>query len=271
VRGAHAYQVYVVEDGEQTLIGTTDQTTFIFTRLRPRTEYYFIITAIGEFLFSEPSRESNTVRTGRNVGAEIQDPELGERTSQNRVGNTAQVTIGWQDARQPTIIDLTRGTLTGATEATIILPARVIYGTAVGQIEVRGADFNLQFHPSAFRVQQLDMNREDTTAGVRLRVTPNVPPIGGAPAGSVSRLFTLEAIAYVGTHTQQIEFTTQVMQYAVMYDQARANLRRVTNPGLFRFDTLSRQWMSEHNWGLAFNGQSVPINRMGQFTVMNRR
>ena len=271
VNGALAYEIFVIENGQQSLIGTTDQTTFIYTRLQPRTEYTFIVKSIGDYLFSEPSRESNTVRTGRNVGAEVSDAELGAKTTQVKNGNTAQITIGTDDAKQPLVIDLTRGTLVGATEANIILPAKVIYGSAVGNIEVRGANFNLQFHPSAFRVQALENNRNDSSAGVKLRVTPNIPPTGAAPAGNVAEVYTLEAVAYRGTQTQAIEYITQPMAFALMYDQARAQLRRVTNPCLYRFDTYTGQWVSENNWNLTYAGQSVTVNRMGQYTVMNKR
>jgi hypothetical protein len=268
---AKAYEVYVVEDGTQTLVGTTEGAVFIFTRLKPRTEYWFIIKSIGEYLFSEPSRESNTVRTGRNVGPQTVDPGLGEVTTQIKQGSTANITVGTEDAKIPLVVDLTRGTLTGATEVSLLLPAQVVYSAASANIEVRGVDFYVKLNPSAFRVQQLESGRDDKSAGVKVTIAPRLAPGIPSPAGGLSAAYLLEASAYQGAQTQKLEYIGQNIEFALLYDQARAQMRRANYPTLYWYDSYTRQWTTGYNWNLAYNGQSVLINRMGQYAVMNRR
>lgn len=69
VEGAEEYEIYSVEEEHEIeLVGSTALTSFLYSDLEPRTRYRFIVKAIGNFGPSQPSAESNTVRTERKWG-----------------------------------------------------------------------------------------------------------------------------------------------------------------------------------------------------------
>ena len=81
VSGATQYEIFeITDDAKVELIGSTQLTSFVYSDLKPRTRYRFVIKAVGDFGSSKPSLESNTVRTGRIVGPPDEDGALGEET-----------------------------------------------------------------------------------------------------------------------------------------------------------------------------------------------
>ena len=90
---AEAYEIYVIIDDDIDFIGTTEFTGFVYSDLEPNTRYRFVVKALGPFGASKPSERSNSVQTGRRVGAPDEDGELAEKTIKQKIGDVAQLVI----------------------------------------------------------------------------------------------------------------------------------------------------------------------------------
>lgn len=269
---AAEYEIYVIvdDDGQQRYIGTTELSSYLYEDLKPRTEYQFVVKAIGDHGSSKASMESNIVETGRNVGPPDEDGDITEHTEMQRVGNTANVTIGTRDYdRAETVIDLTRGDLAGASEVVVSMPARVASDRRAEDIKIIGNDFSMSFNPVAFRVARVDENRNRDDAGVRFTVAPfngnaNIP--GG---NDLSTVYDLGADFYLGQNSSSIDYLARPINFVVDYDQDKASMRRLQNVGMHRLE--SDGWEPIDWQSYLGNSVAESLNRLGSYTVIGSR
>ncbi|MGF7185421.1 hypothetical protein GGQ84_001510 [Desulfitispora alkaliphila] len=274
--GAEYYEIYVVvDDNKREYIGSTELTSFTYQNPEPNTRYRFIVTAVGDYGSSPPSGESNVVRTGRDVGPPDDDGDIGEYTDSSRVGNTAQVSIGWRDfGRDGMTIDLTRGDLAGSDKLIVTMPARIIDDSRSGNVEVIGKDFNISFNPQAFNVREMRDNSRRNDAGVRLTISPyNGSENGRSGMTPLSTVYSIEADAFVGRESRSISQTAGNMRIVMDYDGQLADMRRLTNVRLFRYDEASAQWtaLGQQSSGQFSSSVIGVTNRLGKYGIMGSR
>lgn len=269
VTGATEYELYVVEDGQVKFIGSTKLKAYIHEELEPRTTYKFIVKAVGDFGSSKPSAESNTVRTGRNVGLPDYDGGLIENTRQEKKGNTAQVVLGARENRSNIVIDLTRGDLAGAKELVLSIPAYVISNNSYMNIELRGSDWAMKFTPRVFNIAKVQQSQNRDDAGVRFKVSP----INNAnsSANGVSQVYELKADFYEGMNNTPIEYLATNMSLIMDYDVMKVNMRKFRNVSISRFDPYSSTWQPVNKESYLSGSTSTIINRMGNYVVMGGR
>lgn len=274
VVGAREYEIYVVENDRETeLIGSTTLTSYLYEDLEPRTTYKFIIKAVGEFNISKPSQESNSVRTGSRVGPPDDDGELNDRTIMEKVGNQANIIIGKDSYHKALTIDLTRGTLAGSKEVVVSMSASIISNYRAENIKIIGKDFMIQFNPNAFNISKVEENRSRADAGVRFKIVPysgSAELKGGETA--LSSQYSLEANVFVGKESTAIDYLASDIEIALDFDAARADMRRLQNISLNRYNGYRQTWqpIKDRN-----NGYDVSIrdfvDRLGRYMVIGRR
>jgi len=269
VAGAREYEIYVVRGSREEFIGSTQLTSYIFNDLEPNTRYRFIIKAVGNFGSSKPSQESNWVKTGSRVGPPDEDGKLGEKTEIKREGTTAYVNIGRRDSSRSTLwVDLTKGDLAGSSQVAVAIPASVV-ASGGADIVIQGKDFQLRFNPRAFNTAQVYSSRNRDDAGIRFRIAPltGTPP---ASSGNIlSTPYQLEAVFFKGAEQTALERLAQTMTLELKYDIQKAQLRRLSQAAVYRYDSLYGNYVpvSAVNTGTTV----AAINQMGIYTVMGSR
>ena len=269
VAGAREYEIYVVRGSREEFIGSTQLTSYIFNDLEPNTRYRFIIKAVGNFGSSKPSQESNWVKTGSRVGPPDEDGKLGEKTEIKREGTTAYVNIGRRGSSRSTLwVDLTKGDLAGSSQVAVAIPASVV-ASGGADIVIQGKDFQLRFNPRAFNTAQVYSSRNRDDAGIRFRIAPltGTPP---ASSGNIlSTPYQLEAVFFKGAEQTALERLAQTMTLELKYDIQKAQLRRLSQAAVYRYDSLYGNYVpvSAVNTGTTV----AAINQMGIYTVMGSR
>lgn len=273
VSGASQYEIFVVIDDKTTeLIGSTELTSFAYNDLQPRTRYRFIVKAVGDFGSSKPSMESNTVRTGNVVGTPDEDGGLSENTTMTKTGNTANVTIGTDSGRGDIIIDLTKGTLAGAKELTVSIPASVVVNDGNRNIQVIGSDFSMMLQPSAFNIASMRENSRRSDAGVRFTVKPDTGNTQNSAGNQISIVYKLEASAYIGSANTNIDYLAKSINLLLNYDMQKVDLRKFNKADLSYFDPASNTWTSVGTATSMVDGLvSGVVNRLGRYTVIGSR
>ena len=270
VSGATEYEIFVVEEEQSEFLGSTALTSYVYSDLMPNTRYKFIVTAIGNFGSSPPSAESNQVKTGSQVGAPDLDGAPGDNTILERSGTLARVQLGSKDRETvPLTIDLTRGTLAGATEVVIAIPASVVSKAGARDIHVQGKDFALKFNPAIFRVSRITDNRDRSDAGVRFYIHPAAGNTGTG-GNNLSPVYVLEASALVGTESWNLDYLASNLSLTLDYDQAKARLRRFNHISIHRFDAGTGGWVALTPGQNTVTNQAA-LNRLGQYTIIGGR
>lgn len=271
VKGATEYEVYVFIDGQSKFIGATDLTTYVYTDLKERTTYQFKVTAVGNFGSSKPSSESNKVKTGRKVGVPDEDGSLDEKTAMKRQGDKAIVSIGTEELNKDIlVIDLTRGALAGSKDLVVSIPASVITAYDAPDIEVKGSDFGIKFNPRVFQIERVYNNSQDN-AGVRfsgIHSRDNLKVPGG---NNLSAVLDLKAELFVGQSAETLDYLSGNISLLLDYDAAKAQMRRINNIQLSRYDEYSGAWLPIGNNYNVGGSTSGSINKMGLYTVMGSR
>ncbi|MEA1962319.1 MAG: IPT/TIG domain-containing protein [Bacillota bacterium] len=271
VENASQYDVYISIDGKALeYVGSTPQDAFLYKDLNERTSYRFVIKAVGQYVCSPPSLMSNEVTTGSRVGAPDTDGAPGEKTQQTASGSTATITIGTDDYDKEISVDLTRGVLAGCRNVVISMPAEVVRSSRAGNIEVIGSDFALRFNPRVFNIGMIENISNTETDGVRFQIVPVLK----APTGSsraLGSIYQMEANAYVGNNTAQIDYLLGNIYLAVDEDYMKTSLRRIRKTALYRYDIGKQAWDTTYNWSTLGSTSLVPVNRLGYYTVMGIR
>lgn len=275
VGGTREYEIYVVVDDNQIEpIGSTTLNSFIYSELTPRTRYRFIVKAVGDYGSSQPSAESNTVRTGNRVGPPDEDGGLGERTTIVKAGDTANVTIGTDDYnREATSIDLTAGYLAGCKNVVVSLPAAVVTGQGARDITIVGRDFRISFNPSAFNISSMSANNGREDAGVRFTVSPHTSgnSLISGEGTPLSAQYIMGASAFVGKDSTEINYFKSGIKISMDYNETLASQRRLSEVSLNIFDGESGKWAAI---GGAYRGDSLVTatsERSGRYMVIGRR
>ncbi|MEJ8553422.1 IPT/TIG domain-containing protein [Tepidibacter sp. Z1-5] len=270
VDGATSYEVYVIEDDKAPyLIGTTDLTSFVYRDLEPKTGYRFIVKALGEYGLSKGSEKSNEVTTGRNVGPEDKDGELSDNTSTTKSGNTANIVIGTKDYDdKDIIIDLTKGSLAGSKEVVVSMPAKVVSSYLAKDVIIYGSDFYIKFNPTSFNVSKMSENRNKDDAGVKFKVALN----NQNDSSSLSSEYIVTANAFVGQDSTEIDYLKSKIEISLDFDSAKADLRRMRNISLRRYDPYNNEWIyikqRMDDYSTSINSK---VDRLGRYSVVGKR
>ncbi|MGE4283764.1 MAG: IPT/TIG domain-containing protein, partial [Clostridia bacterium] len=274
VEGAKEYEIYVVINRRETeLIGSTKLTSYLYEDLEPRTEYKFIIKAVGEFNISKPSMESKEVKTGRKVGPPDTDGGLNENTKMEKSGDQANIIIGEDSYDKSLTIDLTKGTLAGSKEIVVSMSAKIVSGYKAKDIKIIGKDFMIQFNPNAFNISRVEENKKKDDAGVRFRIAP----FSGSPSTEggktlLSAQYTLEANAYVGADSTEIDYLKSDIEISLDFDSAKADMRRLNSISLNRYDLSAQNWVPaayrQDEYSISIRGL---VNRIGRYSVIGSR
>lgn len=146
VPGASYYEIYEIGRRERDeFLDSTELTSFLYKDIEPRTNYRFLVKAVGEFGSSPPSMLSNRVRTGRYAGYEDKDGNLGEYTTINKTGQTVNISLGYRDYHR-TMLRLTDMEYKGTKEVIVSIPLDLVYESSYNnQLSIIGEDFTLNF------------------------------------------------------------------------------------------------------------------------------
>jgi hypothetical protein len=277
VSGAREYEIYVViDDKEMELVGSTELNSFLYTDIKPRTRYKFIVKAVGDFGPSNPSKQSNTVKTGSRAGHPDEDGGLNEKTKIERTGEIVTVAIGEDDFDDRDItVDLTRGNLAGCREVIISMPASVVASIRANDITVIGKDFRIRFNPVAFNNSTVKNNKGREDAGVKFRIAPYNGGIDSKnsdiESASLSGKYILEANIFVGKNNTKMSYINSTIEITMDFDISKAQMRRYTFAGLNRYEDYEDGWIE-----LGYtDGNSAAVtaltDKLGIFTVSGRR
>ncbi len=264
VKDAFEYEIYMSEDGDKfEFIGTTELTSYVVQNIKSRTEYQFLVRAIGKYGTSKPIDESksNYVTTGRGVGAEDEDGSLGENTVINRNGIAADISIGTEDFDSKGMtIDLTRGELAGVKDITIRIPAEIVVNS-FGDIKILGKDYTMEFSPNIFKNSTMEDNRKNSNAGVVFKISTYKGNVNMKPGEAiVGETYILEGITYVGKDTGKIDYLRGNIKFTLDTDTQKVQNRRLNRVQMVRYDENTKTW--------------VPVNypnRLGLYTVIGSR
>ncbi|TCU79174.1 IPT/TIG domain-containing protein [Tissierella praeacuta] len=264
VKDAFEYEIYMSEDGDKfEFIGTTELTSYVVQNIKSRTEYQFLVRAIGKYGTSKPIDESksNYVTTGRGVGPEDEDGSLGENTVINRNGTMADISIGTEDFNSKGMtIDLTRGELAGVKDITIRIPAEIVVNS-FGNIKVLGKDYTMEFSPNIFKNSTMEDNRKNSNAGVVFKVSAykgNTNVKSGEAV--VGETYLLEGTTYVDKDISKIDYLRGNIKFTLDTDTQKVQNRRLNRVQMVRYDENTKTW--------------VPVNypnRLGLYTVIGSR
>lgn len=273
VENAEGYEIFaIIDDNNMDFIGTTELTGFVFSDPQPNTRYTFVIKALGRFGSSPPSARSNTVRTGRRVGPPDDDGGLAEETTKDKVGDTLRIIIGTEDYKKDTTIDLTDINFVGAKIVAVTLPAEVIAKSNAGDIKLMGKDFTLKFNPKVFDTAKVRQHQDRRDAGVRFELALGDGSPDGGGRTTLSTQYVLKAEFYVGRDASSMDYLNNYMEFSLDYDRAKADLRKITDVALYRYDDGSGGWLKIYE---RYNSYDIvirtTISRLGRYGIFGAR
>jgi hypothetical protein len=270
VEGARYYELYLQFNNQLEFLDSVTGTDFVYSDLKPRTSYKFIIKAVGDFGSSPPSASSNTVTTGR-VTRPDEDGALEENTTLTRSGGMALVSLGTEDNSSQLVIDLTRGVLAGAKELVVSLPAEVIE-QAGPEVIVNGSDYALKFNPGIFNNVIAGSRQIKAQIGVRFKVAPypGSPNLSGG--NTLSPVYALTAELFNGKSSSAVTTLAGNMTLTMDLDMAKSSLRRLSLAALSRYNEYSNSWEPTSPPASCQNAAVTGvINRLGRYTVIGSR
>ncbi len=268
VEGAREYEIYVVRNGNEQFIGTTELNSYLYTDLAAQSSYKFVIKAVGSFAASDPSGESNTVRTGSNVGPLDRDGRVGEKTSINISGQVAQIKLGLNDYNGEFLFDLTTGIYSNVKEIEIAIPTQLIYYDYPINIKVVFPDSRFYFNSAVFKNDILKQDLLNPDAGVRVKIKPVKDNLNITNGLLLSTAYDIEAKTYVGQQSYNLDYLAGGISMLLNYDSNLANMRRLSKVSFNRYDILSSSWQV-----LSEDGSSVfrTVSRTGRYAIIGRR
>lgn len=274
VEDATGYEIYVVTDDDQMeFIGFTELTDYIYYNIEPKTRYKFVIKAVGDFGSSEPSDETNRVKTGSDVGPEDTDGELDENTTTEKVGNKAVVNIGTRDADEEITIDLTEGILAGSTEVSISMPADVVTDDDSEDITVIGSDYTFKFNPNIFGSSNMEQYDNESDAGVRFTISYDSQITQPKGEHLLSKGIKLWAEEYVGNEKTTVSTTKPGFYMALEYDRQKANMRRIKKVFISRYNEYQGIWENISTGEMDPINTSIDVNgyNLGKYAIFGTR
>lgn len=265
VEGAREYEIYASEDDDSyELAASTTGTSYVYQGVESKTSYRFKVKAIGSIATSDASRESNKVTTGSKAGYPDTDGKLSENTSASMSGDRASVTIGTSSYKNGVTIDLTAGSLAGATSATISMPSDVVKSSSAGDIKVIGRDFTVQFSPYAFRDA---LASSDEASGIKLAISPaysSSEPGNTALSGE----YKIEATAYEKGTERAIYTAGGPIYITLDFDRQKVQMRRLSNIFISWRDPSSSTWEKEGEITATYDSAvTARVYRLGSYRV----
>lgn len=274
---AAEYEVYVViDDNEFELIGSTKQQSLIYEDLESRTRYKFIVKTLGEYGESKASNESNSVKTGSNVGYEDSDEGLIDNTQIVRSGPKVNVVLGTSDYDDKELrIDLTRGELAGANEITISMPAEIISDNDAKDVYIMANSYSARFNPMSFNNDLMEDNDNNDETGIRLKLRTDsmeyVKPVGKISKSVISDPIVIEGSYFDDKYEQKLDYMNGYINLSMDYDMQRVQMRNYKVMTLNYFDEYSDSWnpvIGNADTGYNVNGN---INRAGKYIVIGSK
>ncbi|HEX9059993.1 MAG TPA: IPT/TIG domain-containing protein, partial [Clostridia bacterium] len=273
VTGAKSYEVYAsLDGGSYGFIGSTALTEFLYKDLKPGVTYKFTVKALGDYGPSNASAESNSVTTGGTVGPPDTDGSLTDNTVIQKSGSSAAVVIGRNSLKSSSyVIDLTTGDLAGCKDVTVSVPASVINGLSNNDIIINGEDIKIKLSPYAFKTTLITQNSSRSDAGVRLSVSryngsSDIHLSEGTP---LSNQYIMEVNTFVGKDSTSMKYLNSQIELTMDYDSQKADMRRIQNLGVSRYENGS--WMQLSGGITTLNSIIVPVDRPGRYLVVGRR
>lgn len=273
MEGAEGYEIYVaIDETEMDFVGSTELTGFIYTKLEPNTRYRFRVQAVGRFASSPPSRMSNAVRTGRQVGPPDIDGGLADDTTFERQGDALRVTIGVEDYLKPTVIDINQQVYAGARRIVVSIPAKVIARPYSAEIRVLGKDFSMTLSPKAFETTKVLQHQEREDAGVRFEIAPHEGSLDLEGKTSLSPQYTLTAELFIGADTSRIEDFASSIEWVMEYDKVKADLRRLEDVALYRYDSYAGEWRHvSGRFSPSSTAVRASVHQAGRYAILGAR
>ncbi len=275
VDNAKGYDIYVVIDGKGAeYVGTTEITSFMYSDLSPRTNYRFVVRAVGNFGSSQQSVKSNLVTTGNRVGYPDTDGAINESTTIINNGGIVQVNLGTGDYdNKELVIDLLRGNLVGSREVVIAMPAGVVASNSTKNIQVIGRDFVLNFNPGMFNNSQIYNYRDRDDVGVSLKIKPFTDNLKLPGANDLSGAYIVEASMFIGAEYMEYDYLRGFMHFTLDYDSSKAELRRLNDISLNRFDEYLQKWEPVPLQIVIDGGNSITAitDRVGKYLIIGSR
>lgn len=272
--GAKGYEIYVVINDRKTeYIGNTTLTSFVYQELEPNTRYRFIIKTIGEYGLSIASDESNTVRTGKVVGPPDTDGGITESTTTSKSGDTVNVSIGTEDYyKKDIVVDLTKIEYAGINKAIITLPAKIVAAKDSRNITVIGPDYALIFNPNVFAYSDVLANSDKKDAGIRFTIEKNKGDTKTGSESVLSNQYLLYADFFTGKSSTKMEGLISAIDLTLEYDSAKADLRRIKEVYLGRYNDYNSSWESIATEKRGINSSiKATVNKLGIYTIFGKR
>lgn len=280
VEDAKEYEIYAVIDynyDSSELIGTTELTSFIFQDIEPKTKYKFFIKAVGDFGSSDPSYYTSTLWTdSSHTGVKDADGGLNDYTKLKRIGDTANITLGSKDYYyKGNMIDLTKGDFAGSKELVMSIPAYIASQNSYWDITIITNDGRISFNPYAFNTAKIRDNRNKTDAGVRfkLSVIEGSNGLGGVNTSqtTLSNQYILSAEVYIGNEKTKLDNLSAPMYLTIYYDTVKANMRKLTNISLSKYDPYLVRWSETAKKSSEVEIIFGKIERLGTYQVIGGR
>ncbi len=272
------YEVYVIEDGTRTYLGTTLDTGFIFKNLKKNTNYEFLVRALDTTGSSDMDTfyKSNMVRLGNEAGNLDKDGALAAHTKAEKKGNTANIIIGNDilSNKMDYIVDLTREELAGSKDVMVSIPVKVALNQNVNRIKIIANDYTISFTPNAFENSVIKANKDRDDAGIKFKVSQVnqnliLKNTEDRSLDVVSKKYLLEASAFVGSTAQKLYSLNGNMDLIVDYDLYRSNTRRLKTIKLVRYNSFDKTYKTIGNGegGTALG----KINELGTYLTIGSR
>lgn len=264
VPGALEYEIYVsVDYGEFEYVGSTKTLGYVYQNIESRTRYQFMVRAIGTYGPSKPleTSKSNIVRTTSKSGPTDYDDEIGEYTQEEKTGDIANVIFGHRDYhKKDHTIDLTKGVLANSKEVIISIPASIIADDNRKNITVIGKDYSLSFRPNIFNNSTFRNYKNRDDVGVRIKVSPYESNVNNNGLTPLSTIYSITGQMYIGADYTSLDYLNGNIFFQLDYDEYKANLRKLTNIYLSRYDRYGNNWIDTRD-----------ISRLGIYAIMGSR
>ena len=271
VEGAEYYEIYEVDSGEDKFIGSTELNSFLYKDIRPRRSYKFLVKAVGDYAFSEESKTSNRVRTGRDAGYDDKDGDLGEYTNIEKTGTILNINLGSRDYNR-TSIRLKDTKYKGTKEIIISIPLDLVYESRDSdKINIIGEDFTLIFSPTVFKdTNYRKYSRYD--AGIKFKISYYTGNTNLNGQTALSPQLLLEGELYDGKDVERIPYIGTGMDLTMNYDANKANLRKLNNKSIYFYSEEQSQWIELYNVHYKTDKElGGQVMTLGRYAILGRR
>ena len=149
---------------------------------------------------------------------------------------------------------------------------RNITKSNAGDITILCKDFTLKFNPTAFDIRKVRQYKDRADAGVRFEVSPHTGSSDSNGNVVLSTQYVLKADLYLGKDTSPIDYLNTYMELALEYDKTKADLRRISQVALYRYNDYDGKWQQilKH-----YDDRDIAIrafiDRIGHYVILGSR